>query len=53
LGIRHFDTARGYQNGNNERMVGEQIKELGVRDEVTIATKIRTPSTGTDNEKKQ
>ncbi len=22
LGINHFDTARGYQNGNNERMVG-------------------------------
>src|SRR5579871_5941244 len=22
LGITYFDTARGYQNGNNERMVG-------------------------------
>ena len=40
LGIRHFDTAWYYQQGNNEKMVGNVIKELGVRDEVTIATKV-------------
>ena len=40
MGIRHFDTAWGYQRGNNEKMVGSVIGELGVRDEVTIATKI-------------
>lgn len=40
VGIRHFDTAAGYQNGRNEEMLGSVIKELGVRDKVTIATKI-------------
>jgi uncharacterized protein len=40
-GIRHFDTAYGYQNGNNEKMVGSVLKELKVRrEDVTIATKI-------------
>ena len=27
-GIRHFDTAWIYQAGNNEKMVGQCIKEL-------------------------
>lgn len=39
LGIRHFDTAAVYQQGRNEEMVGNVIKELGVRDKVTISTK--------------
>ncbi len=39
LGIRHFDTAAVYQQGRNEEMVGSVIKELGVRNKVTIATK--------------
>ena len=26
IGIVHFDTARGYQNGNNERLVGSALK---------------------------
>lgn len=39
LGIRHFDTAAVYQQGRNEEMVGNVIKELGVRDRVTISTK--------------
>lgn len=39
LGIRHFDTAAGYQNGRNEEMVGQVIKEMGVRDKVVISTK--------------
>jgi aryl-alcohol dehydrogenase-like predicted oxidoreductase len=37
LGIRHFDTARGYQNGNNERMVGAALK--GKRQQAIIASK--------------
>lgn len=37
LGIIHFDTARGYQNGNNERMVGAALKER--RKQVVISTK--------------
>lgn len=39
MGIRHFDTAAGYQQGRNEEMVGQVIKDLGVRDKVTVATK--------------
>jgi hypothetical protein len=37
LGIVHFDTARGYQNGNNERMVGAALK--GKRQQVVISSK--------------
>lgn len=39
-GIRHFDTAATYQRGRNEAMVGRVIKDLGVRKDVLIATKI-------------
>jgi predicted aldo/keto reductase-like oxidoreductase len=39
VGMRHFDTAAGYQQGRNEEMVGSMIKEMGVRDKVTISTK--------------
>src|ERR1039458_9154821 len=44
LGIRHFDTAAAYQNGRNEEMVGQVIKEMGLRDKVVISTK--QPSRG-------
>ena len=37
LGITYFDTARGYQSGNNERMVGAALKRK--RNDVTLATK--------------
>jgi hypothetical protein len=37
FGINHFDTARGYQNGNNERMVGAALKK--VRSKVIISSK--------------
>jgi uncharacterized protein len=40
VGIRHFDTAAAYQMGRNESMVGDVVKGLGVRNEVTIGTKI-------------
>ena len=36
-GINWFDTARGYQNGNNERMVGAALK--GRRDKLHITSK--------------
>lgn len=40
-GIRHFDTAYDYQNGNNEKMLGSVLKELKFkREDVTIATKL-------------
>ena len=37
LGINYFDTARGYSNGNNERMVGAALKSK--RKDVIISTK--------------
>ncbi len=37
FGINHFDTARSYQNGNNERMVGSALKK--VRPKVIISSK--------------
>ena len=37
LGIIHFDTARGYQSGNNERMLGGAIK--GKRQQLVISSK--------------
>jgi predicted aldo/keto reductase-like oxidoreductase len=37
LGVIHFDTARVYQNGNNERMVGAALKD--VRKKVIISSK--------------
>src|SRR5579872_2350185 len=37
LGITYFDTARGYQGGNNERMVGAALKSK--RKDVVLSTK--------------
>ncbi len=40
MGIRHFDTAWGYQKGRNEEMVGSVLKEMKARDQAIIATKV-------------
>ena len=37
IGITYFDTARGYQSGNNERMVGAALK--GKRQDLTLSSK--------------
>ena len=37
IGILHFDTARSYQGGNNERMVGAALK--GKRQRVVLSSK--------------
>jgi predicted aldo/keto reductase-like oxidoreductase len=37
IGITYFDTARGYMQGNNERMVGAALK--GKRNQITLSTK--------------
>ncbi len=37
LGINYFDTARGYQQGNNERMVGAALKAK--RNSITLSSK--------------
>jgi aryl-alcohol dehydrogenase-like predicted oxidoreductase len=42
MGINYFDTARGYQSGNNERMVGNCLKR--VRDKVFLSSKSRAAS---------
>jgi hypothetical protein len=39
-GIKLFDTAHGYQNGNNETMLGNVLKEYP-RDSFFLATKIK------------
>ncbi len=40
VGIRHLDTAWVYQNGNNEKMIGNALREMNInRKEVIIATK--------------
>jgi len=46
LGMRLFDTAAFYQQGRNEQMVGNMIREMGVRDKATISTKILRPDFG-------
>lgn len=46
VGIRHFDTAAAYQGGRNEEMVGQAIRQLGVRDKVVISTKAPVRGTG-------
>jgi len=40
VGIRHFDTAAEYQEGKNEVLLGNAIKEMGVRKDVVLSTKI-------------
>jgi predicted aldo/keto reductase-like oxidoreductase len=42
LGITYFDTARGYQNGNNERMVGVALKKK--RNDITLSSKSHAAS---------
>jgi predicted aldo/keto reductase-like oxidoreductase len=49
LGIRHFDTANGYQEGRNEEMVGNYFKDIP-RDKVIISTKIHPPKEGLSTE---
>ncbi len=43
-GMRLFDTAWVYQNGNNEKMVGQVLRELNIRrQDVIVTTKILMP----------
>jgi predicted aldo/keto reductase-like oxidoreductase len=48
-GIKLFDTANGYQNGNNETMLGKLLKEYP-RNSFYLATKVKP--IGTDKEGK-
>jgi predicted aldo/keto reductase-like oxidoreductase len=42
LGVTYFDTARGYQGGNNERMVGAALKKK--RKDIVLSTKTQAKS---------
>lgn len=42
-GIRFFDTANGYQGGNNETMLGNFFKDYS-RDSFILATKVKPPA---------
>jgi aryl-alcohol dehydrogenase-like predicted oxidoreductase len=43
LGVNFFDTANVYSNGESEAVLGRAIRELGLRDELVIATKVCSP----------
>jgi uncharacterized protein len=43
-GVRMFDTAQGYQQGRNEKMIGDVVSQMGIRDKVIIQTKVRFPN---------
>lgn len=40
MGIKHFDTAHIYLDGNSERAIGKILKETGKRNEVYVGTKL-------------
>ena len=42
IGINYFDTARGYQHGNNERMVGAALRKK--RKELILSSKSHAPT---------
>jgi len=44
-GARFIDTARIYGRGRAEEVIGQIVRELDVRDDVFIATKVPTPET--------
>jgi aryl-alcohol dehydrogenase-like predicted oxidoreductase len=39
LGCRTFDTAHGYSRGDSERVLGQWLKEHGLREEIVLITK--------------
>ncbi len=43
-GVRHIDTASGYHSGRNEEIVGEIIRNEGIRKDIVLGTKIFVPN---------
>src|SRR5271156_3779174 len=39
LGVNFIDTAAGYGNGRSEQLIARVLKERGLHDKVTVATK--------------
>jgi len=42
-GINFIDTADVYSRGESETLIGESLKQLGIREEIVLATKVRLP----------
>ncbi|NDJ60907.1 MAG: aldo/keto reductase [Chloroflexi bacterium] len=42
-GINFIDTADVYSRGESETLIGQALKDLGVREEIVLATKVRLP----------
>src|SRR5579875_722062 len=42
-GINFFDTANVYSLGSSEEIVGRALADFAARDEVVLATKVRSP----------
>ena len=47
-GINFIDTANVYSRGESETLVGEALKQLGVRQDIVLATKTRLPMSDTN-----
>jgi 1-deoxyxylulose-5-phosphate synthase len=43
LGVNFFDTANVYSDGTSEEIVGRALRDYAKRDQVVIATKVRSP----------
>src|SRR5262245_21710146 len=46
MGCNTFDTGHSYLNGMNERLVGQWVRERGIRDQVVIIGKGAHPNQG-------
>ena len=42
-GVTFFDTANAYSDGDSERVLGRAVRDLAVRDEIVLATKVWAP----------
>lgn len=51
LGVNFFDTAAAYQGGTSEQYVGRILRELAVREDVAVATKIPAAHAGGSRER--
>ncbi len=49
LGVNWFDTAATYGDGSSEENLGQTIKDVGVQDQIQIATKVRIMPDQLDN----
>lgn len=50
MGINFFDTADVYSFGRSEEITGRALKDFARRDEVVIATKVRSPMSNDPND---